>query len=426
MSVNKLFVFILASSFALQSPHPLLYGPNPSEILNRLHQALLVRQFHDRTLGNDELDPLLWRDSRYLLLKPAFDNAISVLDEFLKSNTPAPADLVQRAVLQSDLWAVFDWAAEGTNDSDERRALQTRLAKAIHILSLHSNQIALLPDNYADAVSSHAFASEYRADNPRMPFLPPDLCDIDGPWVEVSVSGGGLTAAVHAGDFGDRSVFRVFIRLPEGRRATLDYLDRLGKFPRLWEPISPGRGSNARFQMSGDVPQFPPGTAVALVRQMIVIDDQQNLTPTKLTQSVQLRVYRRIGGTDFAGPDPNAIKEFQDFFEFKLTRERLFLFETGGLHAVTAQETEFPVFQTHGDDMLEMDSVVPSVILNSCTSCHFRPGVQSLLSLSGKSRSRPTLVLKTSDEALRAIEAKRSQQSWQLLTDLWASPSHNR
>ncbi len=42
------------------------------------------------------------------------------------------------------------------------------------------------------------------------------------------------------------------------------------------------------------MPQIPAGTMVALVRQMILIDNQGRPTATHLTESVQFRIYRSI------------------------------------------------------------------------------------------------------------------------------------
>src|SRR5262249_54236035 len=87
-----------------------------------------------------------------------------------------------------------------------------------------------------------------------------------------------------------------------------------------------------------DIPQFPPGTAVALVRQVLLIDNEAHLVPSNTTEAVQFRMCD-IGGSP--SPDRNAAKRFQDFFEFRLRRERLFVGKDGGVHAVGDSETEF-------------------------------------------------------------------------------------
>src|ERR1051325_1256834 len=120
----------IALLIAAQSPAAGTYDPDLSNVSNRLYDALLVRKFHDRMLGFDALDPLLGPDSEYLLLPPAYDRAIAVLDEFLKSGPGSLSDS-KRAVLQHDLWAVFDWTTENFTHPEERNALRLRLAHAI-------------------------------------------------------------------------------------------------------------------------------------------------------------------------------------------------------------------------------------------------------------------------------------------------------
>jgi hypothetical protein len=137
-------------------------------------------------------------------------------------------DPLKRAVLQRDLWAVFDWAAAGPGLPRQRRELETRLAEAIHRVALTSAQVRALPDNYSDAVATQQFAPAYDPRNPRHPFLPPELFRSDGPWVCLSAFSQEPTAAVH---FSGRSLFLVFMRLPGGRDATLAYIHKLRSSP---------------------------------------------------------------------------------------------------------------------------------------------------------------------------------------------------
>jgi len=72
------------------------------------------------------------------------------------------------------------------------------------------------------------------------------------------------------------------------QRRSLDYFQTLWNFPQPWIPPS---GTNDRVP---DLPQFPAGTQVALVRQMTLFDDRGNLVPAPITESVQIPVYRTI------------------------------------------------------------------------------------------------------------------------------------
>jgi len=392
-----------------------VYDRDPAHIWNRLHEALFVREFHGRDLGRDELDPLLWTDSRYLLVEPRHQTVLSALDEFSRSGAQSIPDPLRRAVLQHDLWAIFDWTAEGSNEPAQRRALAARLASAIRSLALPADRIRSLAPNYADAVSSNEFNEEYDRHHPRTPFLPPDLFEEEGSWVQLSAFGGELMAPAHAAGFSHRSAFLVFIRLPGGRAATLNYLNQLRSFPDYWR-LSSGPGDDAvpSVELGPRVPQFPPGTAVALVRQMILIDDQGTLVPSKLTEDVQLRVYGGFG-TDAASGPP-----LQDAFEFRMRRARLFASQGGGLQAVGPNEAELPVFSTHGVDMIDRnegsEGTILTSILASCAQCHAPGGIRSVLSF-----GRRKVIPNARDEAVATIDGKRSSYSWGLLKGLWGN-----
>jgi hypothetical protein len=238
---------------------------------------------------------------------------------------------------------------------------------------------------------------------------------------------GRITAPshVHSTPFQGRSTFLVFIRLPGGRDATLGYLQQLRKFPRPWiyntdrskdvEPLVP----------NPELPQFPEGTQTALVRRLILIDDQGNLTPTNITESVQLRVYRAIPpGT---GIREDEARRTQDVFEFGLDRQKLFAGEAGGLRGVMPGEKHFFLFAAHGIDWFEQmedPEGFQGVVLNSCASCHASPGIHSVLSFShrrfGPSIRPPALVeSKIADEEFMAAGEKRRQYEWGLLRGMW-------
>src|SRR5262249_4481250 len=140
-----------------------------------------------------------------------------------------------------------------------------------------------------------AFAVKYDADHPERPFLPPDLFRNDGPWAEVEADNGStVIAARHVFDFSGRSAFRVFLRFPEGRQATLDYFMTLHDFPKP-SVMSRARGGKVEtLGLSQGLPQFPVGTQTALVRQLLLVDREGRITATPLTESVQLRVFTTI------------------------------------------------------------------------------------------------------------------------------------
>ena len=115
-------------------------------------------------------------ETRHLLSGPSHTQALRLLDEFLiTAGDRLIADPLKRAVLQHDLWAVFDWAAAPRFDGRDERAqtaLMTRLARVIRRVALTRAQIEQLPDTYAEAARSDAS-------------LPDDLVSAEGKWVPI-------------------------------------------------------------------------------------------------------------------------------------------------------------------------------------------------------------------------------------------------
>src|SRR5215475_11397142 len=81
---------VLAIRYSSQSDRPsrsephAIYDSDPAHLWNRLHRALDVRTARDGVeYGRDELDPLLWGETKHLLVGPSHEQAIKLLDEFL-------------------------------------------------------------------------------------------------------------------------------------------------------------------------------------------------------------------------------------------------------------------------------------------------------------------------------------------------------
>jgi hypothetical protein len=401
-----------------------LYDPDPEQIWNRLYRSLYQRTARDgRQYGYDELDPLLWPNTPYLLRGSAYQQATQGLDQFLSKRAERLiTDPLKRAVLQRDLWAVFDWTTQATGNAPGKLQLQKKLVQVMKRLALTQAQIASLPDNYRDAVAAGQFPVHYDVNRPQEAFLPPDLFDPNGPWVRLSVRGGAVITPLHVQALSGRSVFHVFIRLPGGREATIKYLTALSLFPQNWVADP---GATRRLLTNPDLPQFPTGTQLALVRQMVVIDNQGNYAPTGITEQLQIRVHRSIPN-DIPGAlntDRNEAQAALNVYEFRFSRPRLFGGASGGLRAIQAGETEFPIFQSHGVDLFEDRFQYPlerslRVVLQACASCHFRPGIHAVLS-----RDQGALIPSWSLNYSRDATSwwKRSQYNWGLLQGLWQS-----
>jgi hypothetical protein len=115
-----------------------LYNPDANHIWNRLYRSLYRRVGVDgQEYGYDELDPLLWYSTKYLLNQPANELALADLEEFLSTHAERViTDPLQRAIMQRDLWAIFDWTTESQINSPEKLKLQNKLALVIKRLAL--------------------------------------------------------------------------------------------------------------------------------------------------------------------------------------------------------------------------------------------------------------------------------------------------
>lgn len=446
--VVSVTVWRLAASPSHPEISTTFYDPNPSHLWNRLYAAVFIREDrHGTQFGADSLDPLLWTETEHLLAEPSHERALRVLDEFLRTHAENLIhDPVKRAMLQRDLWAVFDWSVQQFPARDrppytkEKQELQARLAEALRSLALPPEELKSLPDNYSRATASGAFAKEYDPANRQRPFLPADLFDPRGPWVciQPSPESDSGVAKTHIWNLSGRSGFFVFVKLPEGRKATMDYFQSLWNFPQSWVQGPTSAADQARE--NPDLPSFPAGTQVALVRRMTLFDNQGNLTASSITESVQIRVYDSITTTEerfLNGNMAEVIKNSgQDFFEFKLSRPLLFAGKNGGLRAVTPDEKELSTFQTQGYDPLEgapgrpslPDKALPE--LQRCGWCHSGGGVRSLNSRSSllkpnRLQQKPRDIgfgpIYWSDSA--AIGWKTNHYDWGLLNGYWKSAS---
>jgi hypothetical protein len=372
-----------------------VYHPDPDHLWNRV-----FRQLYRRTTANGEeygfheLDPLLWFDTTYLLSGPSHQQAVGVLDEFISSHAE---DLIReplkRAMFQRDLWAVFDWLASQAGPySPQRQAIETRLARIIRRVALSKEEIASLPENYERSIESKIYPAAFQADSPDSAFLPSDIFQPESAWVPMGREGGPIAMThTEAFPFFGRSVFLVFVRSPDGRVATLDFIESLNT------------ESNPVTAIDSDV---------ALVRRMLLIDDQGEILLSPLVETIQIRHFSPA----------------QSFYEFEVDRKRLFEGAGGGL----VPKTElFMLFMGHGD-VFEHPDILQAAIPEICKACHFEHppipnsgNTRSIISYSRHPFSladnvQPMLFPTTvEDEAQTVIAWKRYHETWKSLETLW-------
>src|SRR5262249_29279965 len=228
------------------SPGVTVYDPDPKHLWNRLHEALYVRLDGAGPDDPGELDPFLWQQSPYREKGERYNRAAAVLDEFIaERGDKLITDPRKRALLQRDLWVLFDTVAPSRwlvapNQKDGEIELAAGVAKVLPRLALTADQIKALPDNCAEAVAARKFPDWFEAGR---------LWDADGPWVLLGSEEKVPLARTHLEIFGGRSAFFVFLRLPEGREQTRKYL--------------------AELRSNEAAPQLPAGRAsFALLRPM--------------------------------------------------------------------------------------------------------------------------------------------------------------
>jgi len=391
-----------------------IYDQDPEHLWNRLYRAVAMRTEAGTQYGADNSGPF----------DEEFDDPeklAAVLDEFLNTNGPdqASGDL-NRALLLHDIWAASDLAARS-----QHKVLRRQLASVVGRLRMQDQAIARLQDNYAEAVKSGGFGKDFDPAHPDEAFLPPDLFDMNGPWVQIGESGLGLVAPVHVEALSGRSAFRVFIRCPGGRKATLAYLERLNLYRTPWahKPAEIGitypdeRRVRSEPPLEPATPQFPEDTIVALVRQMAVINDKIEPVMTPITQSVQFRVFRKVDTTGYRDWRTD-FAESQLVYEIAMRRRDLLAGKSGGLHQVAPDEAEYQLIGgLHGTRAVQLRG---SVVLSTCARCHTANGIFSVNTYTrmlGPATINPQLLpADSADYQGRAtMEWKVQQFDWGLL-----------
>ena len=414
-----------------------IYDPNPNHLWNRLNATLFERTAQDgKKFGLEELDILYWGRTTNLLAGTSHRKALAILDEFIQTHGEKQMhDPLKRALLQRDLWELFDWSTGYVSSPDQklaRRELQSRLALAIRQLALTTNEIAALPDNYSQITKIFA------------PDLPAGLNQTNGDWLSVSDQNDSLTAPTHVAYFHGHSTFQALVRFPEGRQAAIAYLDQLRRFEHVWiyvtnnSPFATTNEPHEVLSLNPNLPQFPTNTEWALVSRMSVIDADGNIQPTPVMESVQLRRYYTFtdqlitnsgGGVNLIIP--------QNCYEFQMNRQ-----QNCQLRELSQNEKDFNFvhFMGKGIDQFEytfrnasnkvevLDSAkLQSVTLNTCMQCHSGQGIFSVnsytrsLSFFSESSQRPANLAPV--DFKREIENttfwKQRQFDWGLLQGMW-------
>lgn len=403
-----------------------IYGSNPNHLWNRLNKTLFERTAPDgKHYGLNEMDILYWGTTTNLLAGVSHQQALAVLDEFINTHgEKLVQDPLKKALLQRDLWALFDWVTPALSSSranfpKERRELAERLAIVIRRLELTTHEIAALPDNYAGA---------------HLPDLPRGMFQTNGDWINVTANNVERLVPAHDRGFGGRSVFFVLFHDADGRKAGTNYLSRL-RAVKPWLVPNPPFANDPTF--NPDLPQFPTNSQWALARRMCVIDTDGNIRPTHIVDSIQLRTYLGFEGPDYVmvtNNDGSVLSKTvppQRFNEFRMSRD-------GHATLVSAAQNErgftsnnhffsfgIDPFEYHRQGKTNIVTENRAVILGACYQCHSGPGIYSVNSFtrifSGGLAATATQLTESDlkNEEEMSVFWKEREFEWGFLQALW-------
>jgi hypothetical protein len=393
---------------------------------DQLYDIIVTRTTHDgKTYGENTAVPLLWNSSSYLLDDETHQRFVAALDRFSALSTEEinAYGNIRRALLQRHLWAVFDWSTvrrpptfkpEPQKLKSARFTIQRKVASLMKRIALSEAEIRALPNPMKATIQSGAYPENYDAQDGHEPFLPADLFDEDGAWVCLDTSVNELPAKSHSESAEWRSAFLVFMRLPDGREATLAYMNKLNE-PR--DPVVLGKHG---LELNPETPQFPIGTQFALVERPMLINDQGEPTLSPLVYGVQLRACMSL---DFKDMD-TLIYRTQAFAIFVLEPRQLFDGKPA-MRAIGKDERHYETFFS-GDpfDRPPNQTNDSGLRIRNCNKCHTLPGNVSFLSRNRtfpQNIPRPANLRERTPKAIGQTTAvrKRRHYTWGVLETLW-------
>jgi len=380
-----------------------------------LYDVMMVRKDSEgNAYSKNEVGPLIYGRSKFPFDDETFPKLTAALKGFnaLSQEKVESYGPVKRALLQRHLWVVFD--ATIPNDYkppthlERRRASQRLLATLIRRVALAKAEILTLPDTRAATMKNGSFPQEHDPTDSFKPFLPADLYAKESSWVCLGKVGNPDTD--HARMDRWRSMFLQFVRLPGGRKATLEYIEKLN-----------------------DREAFPVGTQFALIDQAFLISDQGEIVLSPVINSIELRAYLNVMMTALeARPTPTVCVA-----EFVMQPEQL---KKGNflMRALGPKDYRFQTISadTGGRvDPLEAISAVDvrnmTPTLQGCVFCHerSRAGVRSLGDFMFGDRNADKLTFEAGNPAHVAQSvavAKQKDKTWERLQELWASSSNSQ
>jgi hypothetical protein len=321
----------------------------------------------------EPLDPFLVhigsRSARQrVFFEPSFTRLKRALTDALLDG-PRRSPLA-RALMQSDLWAAHDLLfATQTSDEVQRgykEELLELLARSVKNLALSTREVQGLPDNYASA---------------RLPF---DLFAEDGGWTEIEYLPD--RAHDHAADY--RRATRIFLKPASRHEDRFQWLNSL---------------------RDGGADRIKNLDALALAVQLLLIDKNGLVVPTRLTYEVQVRTFPK-GDIGKSSGTKLVVAE--------LSRKALLEGQAGGLSPIEEHAPAYlPVagndyFFASAQARLPAREAILAPTRKRCQSCHAED-LRTMLTFSVHAEGRPPVreLKSTDNEHARYVSQRKMNRT---------------
>ena len=359
---------------------------------NRGEMGVSTRIFERIESGDRAMEPLYpheqFRDdvsTAQLLVEPRFSEFQKALTDALAEKSPRP--LLDRALMQYDAWAAYDFVAKDVSGWILKRApiplyherqarLRELLAQFIKKIALTPTEIKSLPDNYTLAAR----------------FQPlPNLFATNSEWLEVLwLSGREHDRASH-----HRRAARVFVK-----------------------PLTLPKDKEEFLRNARDLDFTRKLEAVVLVIQNLLVDSNGKVVPSPLTCEVQMRTF---GGRGTRPPQSTR------FAQYELSRRALLKnSNTGGLKNFSKVPAYLPAAGNDYSFAAPLASGDPTAVSLSsrCVACHGSERNQIFtFAMTPRSPSPPIRSLDTAqnEHGRWVAEFKMKQDSFKKLSAAWRS-----
>ena len=332
--------------------------------------------------GDRAIDPLYRVDPRppspYHSAQPLLDEPLYTrFKDALRDaqNDRTGRSPLARALMQSDLWSAFDIldAYPADRFSEQPDVPLGMLAQLIKKVALTPSEVDALPDNFSLSVRKYGL---------------PDIFRPSSGWLEVQ----WFTHRDHDEAASFRRVSRVFVKpAPPTGGDTQEFLDSLR-----------GYGNNPVPVLDG----------VAIVNQLLLIDNRGNLRPSAITTDAEFRFFPKASdGT----PNPTEIQQYE--------LSRRLILKNGAAAGFVVEGNDAPAYLPGAGNDLRFASTPMLVKLRTrCAACHGSDLNLVLTFASHIAPTRSTTHVKQLDPASHAeadfvMSQKVNQQNWKDLLD---------